>query len=85
MSALNGTNRKLTRPQGAALLTRNRDFYRIFVNALEIEFREAGEVVRGELVHAIDLDNSTSDDFLASLCSFIQFKLFGRITQGPPT
>ena len=63
--ALDDAVRKLTRPEGSALAARNREFHRMLVNGVEIEYREAGGAVRGDLVRAIDFDEPTTNDWLA--------------------
>ena len=63
--ALDDAYRTLTRPEGTTLEARNRSFHRMLVNGVEIEYREAGGRVRGDIVRAIDFDNPSSNDFLA--------------------
>ena len=63
--ALNDAVRKLTRPEGSTLAARNREFHRMLVNGVEIEYREAGGAVRGDLVRVIDFDNPANNDWLA--------------------
>ena len=63
--ALNDAVRKLTRPEGSTLAARNREFHRMLVNGVEIEYREAGGAVRGDLVRVIDFDNPAVNDWLA--------------------
>ena len=64
-NALDDAYRKLTRPEGTTLEARNRDFHRMLVNGVEIEYREDGGRARGDIVHAIDFDNPANNDFLA--------------------
>ena len=63
--ALDDAVRKLTRPEGSALEARNREFHRMLVNGVEIEYREAGGAVRGDLVRVIDFDEPVGNDWLA--------------------
>ena len=64
-SALDDAYRKLTRPEGATAETRNRAFHRMLVSGVEIEYREAGGAVRGDIVRVIDFDNPAGNDWLA--------------------
>ena len=63
--ALDDAYRKLTRPEGSTLEARNREFHRMLVNGVEIEYREVGGRVRGELVRVIDFDVPANNDLLA--------------------
>ena len=54
--ALDDAYRKLTRPEGSTLEARNREFHRMLVNGVEIEYREVGGAVRGDLGRVIDFD-----------------------------
>ena len=63
--ALDDTYRKLTRPEGATVEARNREFHRMLVSGVEIEYREAGGAVRGDIVRVIDFDNPAGNDWLA--------------------
>ncbi len=63
--ALDDAYRKLTRPEGSTLEARNREFHRMLVNGVEIEYREAGGQVRGDLVRVIDFDEPANNDLLA--------------------
>ena len=65
LDALDDAYRKLTRPEGSTLEARNREFHRMLVNGVEIEYREAGGQVRGELVRVIDFDEPANNDLLA--------------------
>ena len=64
-AALDDAFRKLTRPEGSTAEARNREFHRMLVNGVEIEYREAGGAVRGDLVRVIDFDNPANNDWLA--------------------
>ena len=65
VDALEDAYRKLTRPEGATVEARNRSFHRMVVNGVEIEYRDAGGAVRGDLVRVIDFDNPAGNDWLA--------------------
>ena len=63
--ALDDAYRKLTRPDGATVEARNREFHRMLVNGVEIEYREAGGAVRGDVIGVVDFDNPAGNDWLA--------------------
>ena len=65
LDALDDAFRKLSRPEGSTLEARNREFHRMLVNGVEIEYREAGGQVRGDLVRVIDFDEPANNDLLA--------------------
>ena len=65
VDAVDDAFRKLTRPEGSTLEARNREFRRMLVNGVEIEYRENGGRVRGELVRVIDFDAPANNDWLA--------------------
>ena len=65
IDALDDAFRKLTRPEGSTLEARNRAFHRMHVNGVEIEYREPGGQVRGDLVRVIDFDEPANNDLLA--------------------
>ena len=65
LDALDDAFRKLTRPEGSTLEARNREFHQMLVNGVEIEYRESGGQVRGDLVQVIDFDEPTNNDLLA--------------------
>ncbi len=64
-SALEDAFAKLTRPQGSTLEARNRDFHRMLVNGVTVEYRAAQGRVRGGQVCIIDFDHPTNNDWLA--------------------
>ncbi|MYA61241.1 MAG: type I restriction endonuclease subunit R, partial [Dehalococcoidia bacterium] len=64
-SALEDAFRRITRPEGPTLEARNRAFHRMLVNGVEVEYRDSGGRVRGDLVRVIDFDNPASNDWLA--------------------
>ena len=56
--------RKLTRPQGSTLEARNRNFHRMLLDGVTVEYRDGGDI-RGAQVYAIDFDNPVANDWLA--------------------
>ena len=64
-AALDDAFRKLTRPDGSTLEARNREFHRMLVNGVEVEYREAEGRVRGDQVRVIDFDDPANNDWLA--------------------
>ena len=44
---------------------RNRAFHRMLVNGVEIEYRDAEGIVRGDQVRVIDFENPSNNDWLA--------------------
>ena len=64
LSALDDAYRKLTRPEGSTLETRNRAFHRMLINGVEVEYRDGGRV-RGSYVRIIDFDNPANNYWLA--------------------
>ena len=63
--ALDSVWRKLTRPEGSTLETRNREFHRMLVNGVTVEYRDAGGAIRGSQVYAIDFDDPSRNDWVA--------------------
>ena len=57
--------RKLTRPEGSALETRNRAFHRMVVDGVTVEYRTAGGAVRGAQVAVLDYEHPANNDWLA--------------------
>ena len=64
-SALDDAFRKLTDTGGSTLEARNREFHRMLVSGVEVEYRDDGGRVRGDLVRVIDFDNPAANDWLA--------------------
>ncbi|MDE2778909.1 MAG: type I restriction endonuclease subunit R [Chloroflexota bacterium] len=64
-SAVDDALRKLTRPEGAALETRNREFHRMLVNGVNVEYRAGDGGIRGQQAQVIDFGNPGSNDWLA--------------------
>jgi type I restriction enzyme R subunit len=63
--ALDDAFRKLTRPQGADLLARNRYLHRLLVDGVAVEYRATDGSIRGAQVRVIDFDALEANDFLA--------------------
>ncbi len=62
--ALGHALRKLLHPQGAMLEARNRDFHRMLVDGVTVEFRDQGGAVRGAQARVIDFDDPAANDWL---------------------
>ena len=56
---------KLTRPAGSNLVTRNREFHRMLVNGVTVEYRADDGAIRGAQARIIDFDVVAANDFLA--------------------
>ena len=63
--ALEDALRLLTRPAGATLEARNRDFYRMLVAGVTVEHVDAEGRVRGAQVRVLDFGEPASNDWLA--------------------
>ena len=63
--ALEDARRRLTRPAGATLEARNRDFHRMLVAGVTVEYVDANGRVRGAQVCVLDFDEPESNDWLA--------------------
>ncbi len=63
--ALDDALRKLTRPAGATLATRNRAFHRLLVNGVTVEYRTAGGAIRGAQARVIDFDQPDANTWSA--------------------
>ncbi|MCY3808161.1 MAG: type I restriction endonuclease subunit R [Gemmatimonadetes bacterium] len=63
--ALDDAFRKITRPEGSTLESRNRAFHRLLVDGATVEYRTAGGAVRGAQVSILDYDNPANNDWLA--------------------
>ena len=64
-AALDDAFRKLTRPEGATLETRNRSFHRMLVNGVTVEYRADNGGIRGEPARVVDFDDPEGNDWLA--------------------
>lgn len=63
--ALKDAFRKLTRPEGADLLFRNRPLHRLLVDGVTVEYRNAESGIRGAQARVIDFDGPAANDWLA--------------------
>ncbi len=63
--ALEGAFRKLTRPEGADLIQRNRAVHRLLVDGVTVEYRDAEGAIRGAQARVIDFDDVAANDWLA--------------------
>jgi len=63
--ALEDAFRKLTRPEGADLLQRNRAAHRLLVDGVTVEYRDARGAIRGAQARVIDFDDPAGNDWLA--------------------
>ena len=57
--------RRLTRPEGPMLETRNRAFHHMIVDGITVEYRASDGTGRGSQVSMIDFDDPTNNDWLA--------------------
>ena len=64
-AALDDALRKLTRPEGPTLETRNRAFHRMLVEGVTVEYRADDGAIRGAQARVIDFDDPTANDWLA--------------------
>ncbi|TCO77510.1 type I restriction enzyme R subunit [Plasticicumulans lactativorans] len=65
VDALEDAFRKLTRPEGAELIVRNRALHRLLVDGVTVEYRDADGSIRGAQARAIDFDKPANNDWLA--------------------
>ena len=65
VDALEDAFRKLTRPEGADLIVRNRTLHRFLVDGVTVEFRDVDGGIRGAQTKVIDFDDLTANDWLA--------------------
>ena len=63
--ALEDAFRKLTRPEGAELVARNRAVHRLLVDGVTVEYRTADGEIRGAQARVIDFDDPADNDWLA--------------------
>ena len=57
--------RRLTRPEGADLVTRNRAVHRLLVDGVTVEYRDTAGHICGAQAQVIDFDDPASNDWLA--------------------
>ena len=63
--ALDDAFRKLNRPEGTSLETRNRAFHRMLVEGVTVEYRAANGAIRGAQARVLDFDVPANNDWLA--------------------
>lgn len=63
--ALEDALRKLTRPEGAELMLRNRAVQRMLVDGVTVEYRGAEGGIRGAQVQVLDFGSASNNDWLA--------------------
>ena len=63
--AIEDAFRKLTRPEGPTLETRNRAFHRLLVDGVTVEFRREDGSIGGAQARVLDFDNLDNNDWLA--------------------
>ena len=63
--ALEDAFRKLNRPEGTSLETRNRAFHRMLVEGVTVEYRADDGAIRGAQARVIDFDVPANNDWLA--------------------
>lgn len=63
--ALNDAFRKLTRPEGPALETRNRAVHRMLVDGVTVEYRRPDGSIAGAQARVIDFEKPDNNDWLA--------------------
>ena len=63
--ALEDAFRKLNRPEGTSLETRNRAFHRMLVEGVPVEYRADNGAIRGAQAQVIDFDVPANNDWLA--------------------
>ena len=55
---------KLTQPAGSNLVTRNREFHRMLVSGVTVEYRTSDGAIRGAQARVIDFDDTANNDWL---------------------
>jgi type I restriction enzyme R subunit len=63
--ALEDAFRKLTRPEGADVIVRNRALHRLLVDGVTVEYRDADVSIRGAQARVIDVEHPANNDWLA--------------------
>ena len=63
--ALEDAFRKLTLPEGATLEARNREFHRMLVNGVGVQYRASDGAIRGAQAQVVDFDDGRNNDWLA--------------------
>jgi type I restriction enzyme R subunit len=63
--ALDDAFRKLTQPEGAELLARNRALHHLLVDGVTVEYRTPDGEIRGAQAQVLDFENLAANDWLA--------------------
>jgi type I restriction enzyme R subunit len=63
--ALEDAFRKITRPEGADLVQRNRAVHRLLVDGVTVEYRDREGAIRGAQARVIDFEDVAANDWLA--------------------
>ncbi len=63
--ALEDAFRRLTRPEGATLEARNREFHRMLANGVTVEYRAGDSRIVGAQIRAVDFDDPAANGWLA--------------------
>ena len=63
--ALDDAFRKLTRPEGATLETRNRAFHRMLADGVTVEHRTPDGPIRGAKAWVVDFEDPANNDWIA--------------------
>jgi type I restriction enzyme R subunit len=63
--AIQDAFRKITRPEGSTLETRNRAFHRMLVDGVTVEFRREDGSIGGAQARVLDFDDPENNDWLA--------------------
>ena len=66
VDALDDAFRKLTRPEGADPVARNRALHRLIVDGVTVEYRDGEREIRGAQARVIDFDSPASNAWLAA-------------------
>ncbi len=64
-STLDDAFRKLTLLEGPTLQTRNRQFHRLLVDGVPVEYRSTDGIVRGAIARIIDFDDPSNNNWIA--------------------
>ena len=64
-TALDDAIRKLTLPQGATLEARNRNFHKMLVDGVQVEYPTADGQLRGDMVSVVDFKDHRNNDWFA--------------------
>ena len=62
--ALDDAFRRLTRPEGSNLESRNRAFHRFLIDGVTVEYRDDGGAIRGAQAQVLDFEQPANNDWL---------------------